>query len=95
MAKRKVDVDSLEFQNPQKASGKSIRQTVLIKQGIERELGQKIVKMIKGSKLKVQVAIQGDELRVSGKKRDNLQDAIALIKGGKVSQPLQYVNFRD
>ena len=95
MAKRKVDVDSLEFQNPQKASGKSIRQTVLIKQGIERELGQKIVKMIKGSKLKVQVAIQGNELRGSGKKRDNLQDAIALIKGGKVSQPLQYVNFRD
>ena len=95
MAKRKVDVGSLEFQNPHKAGGKSVRQMVLVKQGIERELGQKIVKMIKGSKFKVQVAIQGDELRVSGKKRDDLQDAIALIKGSEISQPLQYVNFRD
>lgn len=95
MAKRKVDVGSLEFQSPQKASGKSLRQTVLIKQGIERDLGQKIVKMIKGSKLKVQVAIQGDELRVSAKKRDDLQDTIAMIKSSGISQPLQYVNFRD
>jgi hypothetical protein len=95
MAKRKVDVGSLDFQEPQKASGRSLRQRVLVKQGIDRDLGQKIVKMIKGSKLKVQVAIQGDELRVSGKKRDDLQDAIALIKGSEIGQPLQYVNFRD
>ncbi len=53
------------------------------------------MKAIKGAKLKVQVAIQGDELRVSGKKRDDLQEAIALVKGLEIEQPLQYVNFRD
>jgi hypothetical protein len=95
MAKRKVDVGALEFQTSQKAFGNSLRQTVIIKQGIERELAQKIVKTIKGSKLKVQVAIQGDELRIIGKKRDDLQDVIALIKASEISQPLQYVNFRD
>lgn len=95
MAKRKVDVGALEFQNPQKAFGNSLRQTVIIKQGIERELAQKIMKTIKGSKLKVQVAIQGDELRITGKKRDVLQDVISLIKDSKISQPLQYVNFRN
>jgi len=95
MGKRKVDVAALDFQEPQKGSGMSMRQTVMVKQGIERDLAQKIVKAIKGSKLKVQVAIQGDELRVNGKKRDDLQDAIALIKDSGISQPLQYVNFRD
>jgi uncharacterized protein YajQ (UPF0234 family) len=95
MGKRKVDVAALDFQEPQKGSGMSMRQTVGIKQGIERDLAQKIVKTIKGSKLKVQVAIQGDELRVSGKKRDDLQDAIGLIKDSGLNQPLQYVNFRD
>jgi uncharacterized protein YajQ (UPF0234 family) len=95
LAKRKVDVAALEFQNPQKAFSNSLRQTVIIKQGVEREMAQKIVKMIKGSKLKVQVAIQGDELRITGKKRDDLQDVIALLKGSKINQPLQYVNFRD
>ena len=95
MAKRKVDVGSLDFQKPEAAFGNSMRQTVAIKQGVERELAQKIVKTIKGSKLKVQVAIQGDELRVTGKKRDDLQDTIELLKQSKISQPLQYVNFRD
>jgi len=95
MAKRKVDVGVLDFKEPEKAFGNSLRQTVLIKQGIERDLAQKIVKTIKGSKVKVQVAIQGDELRVSGKKRDDLQAAIALIKESKIDQPLQYINFRD
>ena len=95
MAKRKVDVGVLDFKEPEKAFGNSLRQTVLVKQGIERELAQKIVKTVKGSKVKVQVAIQGDELRVSGKKRDDLQAAIALIKESKIDQPLQYINFRD
>ena len=95
LAKRKVDVGAFEFQKPEAAFGNSLRQMVLIKQGVERELAQKIIKTIKGSKLKVQVSIQGDELRITGKKRDVLQDVIALIKGGKISQPLQYVNFRD
>ncbi len=95
MAKRKVDVGAFDFQKPEKAFNNSLRQTVIIKQGVERELAQKIVKSIKGMKAKMQVAIQGDELRVSGKKRDDLQAAIALLKESKIDQPLQYVNFRD
>ena len=69
--------------------------TSTIKQGVERELAQRIVKAIKAAKIKAQVSIQGDELRVSGKKRDDLQNAIALVKGLEITQPLQYVNFRD
>jgi cyclic-di-GMP-binding protein len=95
MARRKVDVGAFDFATPEKASGNTLRQTVKIKQGVERDLAQQVVKAVKGAKLKVQVAIQGDELRVSGKKRDDLQDAIALVKGLKIDQPLQYVNFRD
>ena len=96
LAKRKVDHNALDFKEPEKASGNSLRQSVLIKQGVERDLARKIVKGVKNAKIKgVQVAIQGDELRVSGKKRDDLQAAIALIKGMKLEQPLQYVNFRD
>ena len=95
MARRKLDVGAFDFQEPEKASGNSLRQTVAVKQGVERELAQKIVKEIKSAKLKVQVAIQGDELRVTGKKRDDLQSAISLVKGMKIAQPLQYVNMRD
>jgi uncharacterized protein YajQ (UPF0234 family) len=95
MAKRKVDAGAFDFAKPEKASGNTMRQKVTIMQGIERDLAQQVVKMIKGAKLKVQVAIQGDELRISGKKRDDLQDVIALIKEGKITQPFQYVNFRD
>lgn len=95
LAKRKVDAGAFDFQKPEAATGNSLRQTVAIKQGVERELAQQIVKAVKGAKLKVQVAIQGDELRVTGKKRDDLQSAIALIKEQKIEQPLQYVNFRD
>ena len=95
MAKRKVDVGALDFAKPEAASGNAVRQTVLVKQGVERELEQKIVKTIKSAKIKAQVAIQGDELRVSGKKRDDLQAAIELVKGMKNDLPLQYINFRD
>lgn len=95
LAKRKVEVGAFDFKEPEKASGNSVRQTVLIKQGVERELAQKLVKAVKQAKMKVQVAIQGDELRVSGKNRDDLQQAIALVKELKIEQPLQYVNFRD
>lgn len=95
LAKRKVDARAFEFAKPEKAAGNSLRQTVTIKQGIDRDIAQKIIKAIKGEKLKVQVAIQGDELRISGKKRDDLQTAIALIKELKISHPLQYVNFRS
>jgi len=71
------------------------RQTVVLKQGIDRELAKRLVREIKDSGLKVQAAVQGEELRVTGKKRDDLQAAIALLRGLKIEQPLQYVNFRD
>lgn len=95
LAKRKVEAGAFDFAKPEMASGNTMRQTVTIKQGVEREIAQQIVKAVKSSKLKTQVAIQGDELRVSGKKRDDLQNAIDLVKGLKIKQPLQYVNFRD
>ncbi len=95
MARRKVEIGALDFGTPEKASGDSLRQVVTVKQGIERELAQRVIKEIKSAKMKVQAAIQGDELRISGKKRDDLQKAIDLIKGLKLAQPLQYVNFRD
>ena len=92
---RKLDVAAFEFKEPESASGDSLRQTVAIKQGIDSELGKKISKSVKATKLKVQVTIQGIELRVTGKKRDDLQAAIAFMKDMDVKQPLQYVNFRD
>jgi len=95
LVKRKVAPGAFDFQEPEKASGDSVRQTVVIKQGLDRELARKIVKSVKAAKMKVQVAIQGDELRISGKKRDDLQAAMALVKDMKLDQPLQYVNFRD
>lgn len=95
LARRKVEVSALDYAEPQKASGNSLRQLVTIKQGIAQELAKKLTKAIKDSKLKVQAQIQGDELRVTGKNRDDLQAAIALLRGLEVEQPLQYVNFRD
>jgi uncharacterized protein YajQ (UPF0234 family) len=95
VTRRKLDAGALEFKDAEKASGNSVRQEVIIKQGIDQKLGKEIVKAIKDAKLKVQTAIQGDELRITGKKRDDLQEAIALIRGLKIEQPLQYVNFRD
>ena len=95
LTRRKVDADVLDFQTPQKAAGQSLRQTVLVRQGITGDLARTIVKSLKSSKLKVQIAIQGDELRISGKKRNVLQAAIAHVKAMDTDQPLQYVNFRD
>jgi len=95
LARRKVDVAALEFKDPERASGDKIRQAVIVKQGIDRDLAKRLVTALQDGKLKVQAAIQGDELRVSGKKRDDLQAAIALIRDMKIDQPLQYVNFRD
>lgn len=93
--RRKLDAGACEFNATEKASGNKVRQVVVIKQGIEKELAKKIVKDIKSSKLKVQVAIQGDELRVTGKKIDDLQAAIAHVKDMGIEQPLQYDNFRS
>lgn len=95
MQKRGIEAGSLDYQKVEQAAGQSVRQTVLIKEGLDKELAKKITKAIKGEKLKVQVAIQGEELRVTGKKRDDLQDAIAFMKAMKLDQPLQYKNFRD
>jgi uncharacterized protein YajQ (UPF0234 family) len=93
--RRKLDPGCLDWKEEEKASGNSVRQKVIVKQGIDKELAKTIVKAVKESKLKVQAAIQGDELRITGKKRDDLQDAIALVKTLKIELPLQYVNFRD
>lgn len=95
LVRRQVDPGVLEYKDPERAAGQSVRQKVMLKDGIEKELAKRIVKDIKGSSLKVQVAIQGDELRVSGKKRDDLQAAIQFVKELDIEQPLQYENFRD
>jgi uncharacterized protein YajQ (UPF0234 family) len=95
LTRRKVDSAALDFKTPEKAAGNAVRQTVTLRQGIDRELAKRLVTDLKSSKLKIQVSIQGDELRVSGKKRDDLQAAITHIRGLKVEQPLQYVNFRE
>jgi cyclic-di-GMP-binding protein len=95
LAKRSIDVRSLDFGNPEKMSGDKIKQVVTIKVGVEPELGKKIVKMLKDSKLKVQASIQGDTVRVSGAKKDMLQEAIALVRKSITDFPLQFNNFRD
>ncbi len=95
MTRRKVDAAALDFKPAEKAAGQMMRQVVTLKQGIGAEPAKSIVRAIKDSKLKVQAAIQGDELRVTGKKRDDLQAAIQLVRGLKIAQPLQYLNFRD
>ena len=95
ITRRKLDAACLEFKDPEKATGNAMRQLVNVKQGIDQTLAKKIVKALKDSKMKVQASIQGDELRVTGKKRDDLQEAIQLVKSLKLDQPLQYVNFRE
>ncbi len=95
MQKRGIEPGSLDYQKVEPAAGQSVRQQVLLKQGITKDLAKSIVKAIKGEKLKVQAAIQGEELRITGKKRDDLQEVIAFVKGMKNEQPLQYKNFRD
>ena len=93
--RRSVDPKALDYKVVEKASGNTVRQQIRIKDGIESVLAKSLVKEIKDSKIKVQVSIQGDELRVSGKKRDELQETIALLRKLDVDQPLQFINFRD
>jgi uncharacterized protein YajQ (UPF0234 family) len=95
ITRRGVDVGVLDFNGQEHAAGQSVRQTVVVRQGIDSELARRLVKDIKASKIKAQVAIQGDELRVSGKKRDDLQSVITLVKGLDVELPLKFENFRD
>ncbi|HTZ36412.1 MAG TPA: YajQ family cyclic di-GMP-binding protein [Stellaceae bacterium] len=95
LARRKVDPAALDFKTPDKASGNTLRQAVVLRQGLDAELARRLVRELKDSKLKVQAAVQGDELRVSAKKRDDLQAAIRVMRALRIEQPLQYVNFRD
>ena len=94
IVKRSIDIRCLEYGDIVE-NNKEAQQSVAIKKGVDTELARKIVKMIKGSKLKVQAAIQGDQVRITGKKRDDLQETIAAIKEEKFELPLQYINFRD
>jgi hypothetical protein len=94
-AKRGIHVQSLDPQKVEAIGGDKAKQEIKVKQGIDKELAKKIVKLVKDSGLKVQAAIQGEEVRVSGKKRDDLQSCIALLRSSKFDQPLQFVNFRD
>jgi uncharacterized protein YajQ (UPF0234 family) len=95
LTRRKVDPAALEYKSPEKASGNTLKQVIALRQGVDGNLAKQLIREIKDSKLKVQVSIQGEELRVTGKKRDDLQAAIAVARGLKIEQPLQYVNFRD
>lgn len=91
---RKIDPRTMDIADPEIALG-SAKQKITIKQGIERELAKKIVATLKEAKLKVDIQIQGEKLRVLGKKRDDLQDAIALLRSKNFDLPLQFENFRD
>ena len=93
-AKRGIDVSCLEYDKIQDNINET-RQEIKVRQGLDKDLARKIVKLIKNTKLKVQSNIQGDQVRISGKKRDNLQEAIAFPKEQELGLPLQYNNFRD
>ncbi len=94
LVSRKVDIKALEVKDPV-LSGMKTRQQVLLKQGLDQPMAKKIVKMIKDKKLKVQTQVQGDQVRVTGKKRDDLQQVIAMLRESDLELPLQYSNFRD
>jgi len=95
LTRRKVEPGALDFKSPEKAAGNTVRQSIVLRQGIDADLARRLVRQIKDSKLKVQAAVQGGELRITGKKRDDLQAAITVLRTLKIEQPLQYVNFRD
>ncbi|EKD69915.1 MAG: hypothetical protein ACD_46C00700G0002 [uncultured bacterium] len=94
LAKRNVDIRSLNYKEAT-ISLNEAKQIIEVKQGIDQDNAKKITKLIKESGFKVQAAIQGDQIRVTGKKRDDLQEVITMLRGAKVELPLQYVNFRD
>ena len=95
LTKRQVDIRSLKYGEAEKISGHQVKQAVTVRTGVEQELAKKIVKLLKDSKLKVQASIQGDAVRVSGGKKDELQSAIAQVRKSIADYPLQYQNFRD
>ena len=94
LSKRGVDLVCLEVKEPQTTLS-AAHQEVLLKHGIDQDAGRKIMRLVKDSKLKVQASLQGDKVRISGKQRDELQAAMALLRGAKLEVPLQFNNFRD
>lgn len=95
MTAKKIDVRCLEHGKVEKVGGNKVKQELKVRVGIEQDTSKKIVRLIKDSKLKVQAAIQGEAVRVTGAKRDTLQEAIALVKQNVTDIPLQFGNFRD
>lgn len=95
LSKRGVDIRCLEVGEPEKISGNKVKQPVTVRAGIEQELGKKIIRLVKDSKLKAQASIQADTVRVTGAKKDVLQDVIALVRKSVTDFPLQFKNFRD
>lgn len=94
LAKRNVDIRALDYKEPDVKLNEA-RQDITVKQGVDSDMAKKIVKLIKEANLKVQASIQGEQVRVTGKKRDDLQDVIAMLREAKLNLPLQFENFRD
>jgi len=94
LSKRRIDVGCLDYASIQERHNEA-RQVVTVRQGIDKELARKLVKLIKDMKLKLQASIQGDQVRVSGKKRDDLQKIISSLTEREMGMPLQFINFRD
>ncbi len=94
LTKRGIDIACLEVKEPQ-VNLAAAQQEVVLKQGIDQETGKRIARLVKDSKLKVQAALQGEKVRITGKQRDDLQQAIQLLRGAKLELPLQFNNFRD
>jgi uncharacterized protein YajQ (UPF0234 family) len=95
LIRRKVDPRVIKIKNSETATGGTVRQISELKEGIDQESAKKIIAQVKSLKLKIQVKIQGEELRADGKKRDDLQEAIAAIRTIDIGQPMEFVNFRD
>lgn len=95
LAKRGIDLSCLQEGEVESASGASARQEIAVQHGIDRDTARDLVKKIKAAKMKVQAAVQGEQLRISGKKRDDLQAVMALLRDTDAGQPLQFKNFRD
>ncbi len=95
MSKRGIDTRVLDEGKKEKVSGNKLKEIIKVKNGISQEIGKKIQRLIKDSKLKVQASIQGEEVRVTGAKRDDLQETMQLVKKDITELPLQFINFRD
>lgn len=94
LIKRKIDVQCLEYKDSY-GSGRVVKQEIILREGIDKEMAKKIVTTVKEAKLKVQASIQGEQVRITGKKRDDLQEAMALLRTKELGMPVQFDNFRD